>query len=342
MRPFDHHIHALLLDHDCVIVPELGGFIASRQRARIDSKRLVGIPPKRSIAFNVYLRQNDGLLAKRLVDTEKISYPEALQSIEAYVSDCMQQMGRGGSVRIRNVGALAYDVAKNIQFEPETDSQLCPDAFGLAPIPVHILDSTVKSAAQPLPSIRKPKKQDANRRQRSVVSILTVAGAIMWFSLNLYLVSRDRYGKAGMNPLDSVFPEESVSPVISPPPAPVVKVETVFVPAVQPEPLIVDSNSHPAPEVESVKQETPQKETPVSIAPEQGRYYIVTGVFKIRDNADGLVRELKAAGFDSASIIDTNKEFYYVSVASFNHRADAMAFHRDLRGKDVSGWIYRR
>ena len=56
------HIELLLLEHDCVIVPGLGGFIANHTEARYtgDEEHLF-LPPYRTIGFNQQLQVNDGL-----------------------------------------------------------------------------------------------------------------------------------------------------------------------------------------------------------------------------------------------------------------------------------------
>ena len=56
------HIEILLLENDCVIVPELGGFIAHYQPAYYAESDNIYFPPMRTIGFNPQLTMNDGLL----------------------------------------------------------------------------------------------------------------------------------------------------------------------------------------------------------------------------------------------------------------------------------------
>ncbi|MFM8432445.1 MAG: SPOR domain-containing protein [Bacteroidota bacterium] len=335
MREFDRHIHSLLLDHDCVIVPELGGFIASRQQAHIDSIRQMGFPPKRSIAFNVYLRQNDGLLAKRLVETEHVSYPAALQEIEAFVSDCLRSMGRGEKIVIRQVGSLSIDASKNIQFEPDENSPLCPDAFGLSSLPVHVLDPGRKLVNAPRPVTGIKKKQPAKRseKQRSLVGVLAVVGALLWFSLNVYLVSKDRYGMAGINPLDSIVPQETPAPAVpeenTTPPVNVSDVQDVAV-------------NETAKDIRPEKEEVPVIPTPADIHSPAEKYFVIAGVFTVKGNADRLVKRLKRKGFSEAAIVDQTDIKYYVGVAGFGNEADAAAYRDQLVSQRIDGWVYQR
>ena len=53
------HIEILLLENDCVIVPELGGFIAHYQPAYYAESDNIYFPPMRTIGFNPQLTMND-------------------------------------------------------------------------------------------------------------------------------------------------------------------------------------------------------------------------------------------------------------------------------------------
>jgi cell division septation protein DedD/nucleoid DNA-binding protein len=340
MRPFDHHIYSLLLDHDCVIVPSLGGFIASRENARIDTGKQLGLPPRRTIAFNVFLKQNDGLLAHRLVETEKVSYPEAVQSIEAYVNDCLTEMEKGQRINIRQVGLLSRDDAGNLQFDPDTKSMLLPEAFGLSPITAHAMEADVATTSKLRklrPSIRPKRVSNGQKRERSLVGALAIAGAIVWFSFNVYLVSRDRYTKASLNPLDSVLPVANnnvptVAPTITPTiTLPDTAATASIVPAVQ------DTTHRAAPDTTSVA-----TVSPVSVEPMAGNYFVVAGVFKMRENADRLIAGLRAEGYLEATIIDTNQQTYYVSYGQYKTHAAALAMHNQLQEVSKDTWVYHR
>lgn len=336
MRPFDHHIYALLLNHDCVVIPALGGFIATRENARIDSVRRIGIPPGRKIAFNVYLRNNDGLLAKRLVETEQVSYPEALQEIEHYVKSVTKALDKGERIVIRQVGQLQYDADKNIQFEPDTKSLLLTDAFGLSALPVHVLDREKNPSNHPKRELRshKPVSGSTGNKNRSLVSILAVAGAILWFSLNVYLVSKDHYTKASLNPLDAVNSKENpVKTEIKPQP-PVVKVETVFV-------------APATPDTSSVTAVTPistfGSSAVITSAPVASTgYFAIAGVFRSRENAERMVRSLQSEGYSQAAIIENKSKLLYVSASRFAGPVEAKSWIDSIHQQDKQYWVYHQ
>ena len=117
MEELGRHISELLFEHDCVIVPALGGFLASNQASRVLLPNHTIFPPYRRIAFNVYLKQNDGLLANHIVESEDISFSEATQLIDSFTLGCFETLDNGKKVNITDIGILFYDKEKNLQFE---------------------------------------------------------------------------------------------------------------------------------------------------------------------------------------------------------------------------------
>ena len=63
MISIEQLIGDLLIQHNCVIVPSFGGFVAQKISAKIDFKSGKILPPSKSLLFNRQLINNDGLLA---------------------------------------------------------------------------------------------------------------------------------------------------------------------------------------------------------------------------------------------------------------------------------------
>src|SRR5437868_9794463 len=114
----DKHISELLYDHDCVIVPSFGGFLASYLHAQLNATQHTFYPPSKKIAFNIFLKNNDGLLANHIANKESLNYSEALNRIEEFRLECMRQLAAGKHLLIEDVGTFFFDKHKNLQFEP--------------------------------------------------------------------------------------------------------------------------------------------------------------------------------------------------------------------------------
>ena len=50
-------------DHDCVMLPGLGGFVCNPRSAWYDEAQQQIVPPSRDVLFNPRLTTNDGLVA---------------------------------------------------------------------------------------------------------------------------------------------------------------------------------------------------------------------------------------------------------------------------------------
>ncbi len=76
------HIEYLLMNHDCVVAPGLGAFLAHETPARYDSESGQFMPPTRSLGFNQALTINDGLLAESVARRCGISLDSARAEID--------------------------------------------------------------------------------------------------------------------------------------------------------------------------------------------------------------------------------------------------------------------
>ena len=127
----DKHISDLLYRYDCVIVPDLGGFVCNYSPAKIQPVQNSFSPPSKFIVFNSNLRNNDGLLANHISQEEKTSFIQATGIIKSFVAETNSTLHAGKKVAIEEVGSLFLDVEKNVQFESEGSSNFLLESFGL-------------------------------------------------------------------------------------------------------------------------------------------------------------------------------------------------------------------
>ena len=113
----DKNISELLFRYDCVIVPDFGGFIANYKPAKINSRTNTFSPPSKQISFNSNLVVNDGLLANQIAQKYKVSYNEALVSIEKCVETYQNDLNLGKRVVVEKIGVFYLDPNKKIIFD---------------------------------------------------------------------------------------------------------------------------------------------------------------------------------------------------------------------------------
>ena len=132
MIELERHIEILLLSNDCVIVPELGGFMAHHREARYDQDDAMFLPPQRTLGFNPQLKLNDSLLAQSYVEAYDISYPEALRRIEAEVAELKQHLDNEGYYEMNDIGRLSINPDGKLEFSPCEAGILTPELYGLS------------------------------------------------------------------------------------------------------------------------------------------------------------------------------------------------------------------
>jgi len=325
-------IKDLLFSHDCVIIPNFGGFLLNYKSATIHPVTHSFQPPAKVLAFNSNLKVNDGLLANYVSRKSRITYFEALQQINDWVKEIRTKLDNGESITIPEAGTFNYDKEKNLQFSPDTSVNYYADAFGLGSFssPAIIRQQPQKvafpvSKEEPtLHTITKtPSRLHTLRRVAAVLIPAAIIATAAIFSIlntdNLnnkisysgILVSCQRPTSTHTTtvvaePMDSisnevvdtepeVTEEENISTIV--PPAP-----PTNVPPVQ-------QLDNPSRNFSSVFKapETPEK-----------RYYVIIGSFNTLEAAEQKVRELRNGYFEDSFIVNTSsKNTYRVSAVSY-------------------------
>ncbi len=102
--------------HDCVILPNFGGFVSRVEPAYINEEGSAVMPPRRSIAFNGALTVNDGLFATFISMRERIPLSDASRRVSLLTDELRMELERGGSVTLGEVGTLSLDENQEILF----------------------------------------------------------------------------------------------------------------------------------------------------------------------------------------------------------------------------------
>ncbi len=367
MEEIGKRISELLFEHDCVIVPSLGGFLASNQPSRIVLPNQVIFPPYRRIAFNVYLKQNDGLLATHVAESGNIPYPEASQLIDSFTAGCFEALDSGRKVNIAEVGTLFYDREKNIQFEAARNFNHLKESFGMEAL--HFLPLQQEEKVEPkkiasekilrpsIPAIEKREKISFSKGKK-YIGVAAIVVGLVWFSLNLYLIAPKHYESTSLNPFDSQSISLSITDSMRNIPSTDQKeTETeTQLPAVASSDTLASvetnrsdeniSSIEKATQIENKKIEVPpvtQTESIESnevITKSENKHYIIAGVFKIKENAQSLVLQLQQQGFTNARIIEANK-CSYVSYESYTFQDQAISKADSLHKNNFDGWVWK-
>ncbi|HEX8563917.1 MAG TPA: SPOR domain-containing protein [Flavobacterium sp.] len=127
----DLYISQLLYRYQCVTVPGFGAFLTEIQPAQLHEDSNTFYPPKKLVSFNSYLKNNDGLLANHVAQSEKISYEKAVEAIQEEVGIWKNEIYSEGRFTLKNIGELSLNHERNLVFMPAEHANYLTDAFGL-------------------------------------------------------------------------------------------------------------------------------------------------------------------------------------------------------------------
>lgn len=343
MEKLDKHISELLNEHDCVIVPELGGFVANYAPAKIHPVQHTFTPPSKNIVFNKNLKNNDGLLANHIVISESTSYPQALKYIHHFVDSTSAQLKKGIKVKIDEVGTLFLDVERNIQFEPDANTNHLLDAFGLSQfqspaIKRDTISKRIEKEFKDRDAIPAERKKINVKRYVALAIAMPLIFGMIWIPLKTDLLKQINY--SNLNPFAStevVKPETKEAPNNTVP----VKADVPKDTAVA---KILTEDITPAPVtealIEPLKADTTHVEVELNVNPEN-RFHLVAGCFQIRENAVKFVASLQEQNINAAIIGQNNKGLYVVSCGDYATRKEANNELENLRKLQPNAWLYK-
>lgn len=347
------HISDLLYKHNCVIVPDLGGFVGNEISAKIDPVKNKFEPPSKEISFNQNLTKGDGLLVNEVAESTDRSYEEAEEMVQSLVAEIKEQLATSKSYTFQEIGKLFYDANNKLRFEPSNERNYSLNAYGLntfhvAPI---MRENTVAVTEQ---VVKKPEPQKVTKivpidpvlhtqepsPQRTTWKRIAIAAAILpfvfyigWLSFATELFRGANFGYADLNPFSvkicPVFKLREAVRLTKDEPITSVfdldkigntvsfslfdKAEKYFDPNKM---ITVDLMGNKL----AVAESTSVKE--VNVKGAIYKYHIIAGCFGVYRNADRLAAKLRKKGFSSA-IIDRKNGLYRVAFQSYTSAKEA-------------------
>ncbi|TYB78801.1 HU domain-containing protein [Bizionia myxarmorum] len=285
------YISDLLYRYECVTVPEFGSFLTRRVSATIHETTHAFYPPKKVLSFNEQIQENDGLLARYIADVEKIPYEEASKKIKKRVKYLKSYLVEGETIAFENIGSLSLNNEGNMLFEPSYSYNYLTDAFGLSQFTTPEVTrethkKTVEAIEKVVPiSVTPERRQSLGYLKYAAVGLIALT--IGGFAASNYYVNQ-------IETHNQLAQEEANT-----------QLETKIQEA-----TFVINNPLPA--------------VTLNVKKQHGNYHIIAGAFRLEENSDKKVDQLKDLGY-SARKIGTNKYgLHEVVYASFENRIDAL------------------
>ena len=125
------HIEHLLSVHDCVIVPDFGGFVVQTLPVRYDAGMHRFEPMRKDIVFNETLQYNDGLLIEAYMQAEKTDYRTARQLMHEDVALLRAGLQRDSVLKMENIGSFSMGEEGQLIFQADEAGWLNAPMLGL-------------------------------------------------------------------------------------------------------------------------------------------------------------------------------------------------------------------
>lgn len=127
------HIEFLLAKHDCVVVPDLGGFVVQYRHSAFSTDKKTILPPRRSVSFNAELSHNDGLLATSVMSYTNMSYSQSVSHIKEQVEILKKSIKDSvEGFEFGDLGLFYHTPEGSFEFKPkDVGCKISPQLFGL-------------------------------------------------------------------------------------------------------------------------------------------------------------------------------------------------------------------
>lgn len=325
MTEFYTFLEHLLYDHECVIIPQFGGFVVNAQDYQFNAKEGKIYPKRKCVAFNEKLKTDDRFLTTEWAKKQSISQKEASYEIAAISKELKSQIISQGYLTIGEIGAFTLNTENRLSFTPNPDFNADLTVFGLFPVSLgythqpKVVKPTLEviPIAEDLPTTISEEYEPV-KLSRSVYVYALIAFLLAGLGAFFLTEPASNQAQSSLNPI-KIEKKETVSVKATVAPAAPIQMDTV------------QKNTIDAP-------------AEISAEADQNVIYLIAASFQSLSQAEKGLKEFKSRGFDQAEIILKNEQtkFYRISLGT-EHSMDAgYAKASELKAsKKVDIWVYK-
>lgn len=329
MLEINQIIKELLQLHDCVIFPNLGGFVAQYSPANFDEKKSVLSPPHKQILFNKNLVNNDGLLVNAIAQKNNISYESAIESLSDILLEINKNLKTQNQYDFQGIGIL-YNNEGVLNFKQKSNN-LLSSSYGLMPLNIDEFKMSNKSEKViDLNSSKYIKTQIKNLALAASVILVIFYSA--WIPIQTQLLKQDgEFNYSDLNPF--TFKKENLVAIDD------VKFQhpKKEIKSIQP----IDKTSEKSSSIIFKSKLKNNLKPTVSISNQSSNetYEVVIGSFSNEINAKNMIIKLNNKGISARKLKKENKLFR-ISVGKFLNKNNAKKLQKSIRKRyKISSWI---
>lgn len=345
----EKNISELLFEHDCVIIPDFGGFVCNYSSARVQRQKHQFYPPYKRISFNRNLKNNDGLLANQVAQVQGISYADSNRIISEYVSNLKKDLNSNKRFVFNNIGTIYLGEESNLLFEQDEKVNYLPESFGLSvfnspAIKSEPIERKIEKQFKDKTTIPSREKKEVVLSGRKTSRYFVASAAVLLVAFFIWIPFQPDFIKSidysSLNPF-AAKEQPLYQPSESDQPDPDTDKENVgrLLAAANDTtrylnividgrfPIVVRLKEDATAVVKTKKKDTHTKY----------RFHIVGGAFVISENAEKFYTKLIKDGHQ-ASIIDKNN-LRFVSYGGFSTKEEAIQALDKIRAVQGDAWL---
>ncbi len=307
------YISDLLYRYECVIIPNFGAFLTQFVSAKINDETNTFYPPSKVVSFNEQLKKNDGLLVSYIADVEKISYESAIEKVEKVTRELKSNLAQGETILLKNIGKIVLTNEGKISFEPSNSSNYLTQAFGLSQfvspsVTREVYKKDVEAIEEVIPLAFTPEKRISTgsitqRPYLKYAAIALIALTVGGFAASKYYVGQ-------IEQHNQIAQEEANKEIDS---------------KIQEATFIINN---PLPSIT------------LNVTKQSGNFHIVAGAFRVEENCDKKLSELRELGYNARKIGANKYGLHQVVYSSYDSRSEAQkALYSIRRNHNRDAWL---
>ena len=364
------YIERLLLQHDCVIIPDFGGFVLQSVSAVYLSDEHSFTPSRNEIVFNPTLTHNDGLLVESYMQDYSVDFNKAQQLVYKDVASMKSLLNDNIELQLGSIGFFIKE-NERIVFMPVKGSVLAYGArsyglpvFHFLPLSSRIRPMLVADVATPDGEIVMSVNKDRKRGRNVIYSIpvtrsflravaATVAAILLFLFVSTPVSDVNNASYTASFVPQEIMPKKSVDDISSD--------NSVASPSDDTQTLLNNEehssefaynksnlsseNSKSSTSASSKSSVSSKNTTAKSSAVKTGgaKYYVIICSFKSKEYAQAYIKGLKGSKVAANADVLLRDGRARGYAQSFSNEKDAQSYMEELHKipKHKDAWVYK-
>jgi hypothetical protein len=382
MEKIVEHIERLLLWHDCVIIPDFGGFVLQSVPAVYTGDEHLFVPARKEIVFNPTLTHNDGLLTESYMQEYAVAFNEAQKYVRADVFEMKENLDDDLHIQFGRIGLFIKEDDRIIFIPAGNSNELfCTSSYGLPVFhylslaarqpAIHNIGNAVASTAV-VSEEKQPKTNNpANRiksgniiytipvtRTFARIFVAAVAAVVLFFLISTPVMDVNKASYSASFVPQEIMPVKSADEIVSNAFSVSEVMPPIDIPAINTAKEVVDEAKSESAAIKpetGIKSETTASATKSSATQSSlsvktssdavsGKYYVIIGSgFKTRGQAQAHIGRLKGNVVANAGIIESDGKIR-VYAQQFSDEKTARSYLDKIRQNPnhKQAWLYKK